>query len=192
MAAFSEGWVQLSIGDKRCLRVPGFSRRLVALSISRALTLLIAALSISLVYLLAILPADALASVILAIALIAILSDALIAELSLGAVAIAGKLTLTFTAGMAAIVAPVLNRGTLVANAPLVDLATRETFFVVLVPGDAAVLTLLMVVTCHFEESPFLACGAAFRMSHGHCTPDPMGCKGCAMEGRVGLRSTSL
>src|SRR5919112_5556978 len=66
VAAFCEGWVQLSIGDKRCLRGAGSSLRLVGLGLSRALTFPIAALAITLVHLLTVLPADALASVILA------------------------------------------------------------------------------------------------------------------------------
>ena len=79
-----------------------------------------AALAVTLARLLTVLPADALASVILGVALIAILGDALIAELSLGTVAIAGKLALPFTTGQAAIVASVLNRGTLLTDSPLV------------------------------------------------------------------------
>jgi hypothetical protein len=152
------------------------------LNCSRAVTLPFAALSITLVYFLAILPADALAAVILTIALIAILGDALIAELSLGAVAIAGKLALPFTAGAAAIVSLVLNRGTLVASSPLVSPATSETMFVVLIPVDAVVLTLQIVVTSHSGGSPFLARGVALRMSHGDCAPWLMGRKGCAMD----------
>src|SRR5215204_7687284 len=143
----------------RCLGVARFSLRLVSLEFTKALTLPIAALTVTLVRLLTVLPADALASVILTVTLIAILGDALIAELSLRAVAIAGKLALPFTAGTAAIGASVLNRGTLVANSPLVTLVTRESVFVVLVSVGASLLRLLMVVTCPFEASPWLAHG---------------------------------
>src|SRR5215204_6390116 len=117
----------------RCLGVARFNLRLVSLEFTRALTLPVAALTVTLARLLTVLPADALVSVILAVA---------------------GKLALPFTAGTAAIVASVLNRGTLVANSPLVTLVSRESVFVVLVPVDAALLRLLMVVTRHFEGSP--------------------------------------
>src|SRR5918994_5311517 len=72
------------------------------------------------VVILTILPADALASVVLAVALIAILSDALITELSLGAIAVASKLALPFAAGPTAIVSSVLNPGASAARSPLV------------------------------------------------------------------------
>jgi hypothetical protein len=100
----------LSIGGKRRLGVARFSLRLVSPGFTKVLTLPSAALTVTLARLLTVLPADALASIILAVALIAILGYALIAELSLCAVAIAGKLALPFTAGTAAIVASVLNR----------------------------------------------------------------------------------
>src|SRR5215207_2233978 len=186
VAAFSEGRVQLSIGDTRYLGVARFNHRLVSLGIARILTLPIAPLTVTLVRLLTVLPADALASVILTVTLIAILGDALIAELSLCAVAIAGKLALPFTAGKAAIGASVLNRGTLVANSPLVTLVTRESVFVVLVPVGAALLRLLMVVTCHFEGSPWLAHRVAHRISDGLDASFLMGRKGCAIEGCPG------
>src|SRR5215212_3817003 len=111
VAAFSEGRVQLSIGDMRCLGVARVNLRLVSLEFTRALTLPVAALTVTLARLLTVLPANALASVILTVALIAILGDALIAELALRAVAVAGKLALSFTASPAAIFASVLNRG---------------------------------------------------------------------------------
>ena len=97
-----------------------FQLCLVSLGLTRTLTLPTAALAVTLARLLTVLPADALASVILGVALIAILSDALIAELSLGAVAIAGKLALPFAAGPPAIVATVLNRGACSPNPRLV------------------------------------------------------------------------
>jgi hypothetical protein len=118
----------------------------------------VTALTVTRAHWLTVLPADPLAPVILVVALIAILGHALIAELSLGAVAIAGKLALPFAAGTAAIVASILNRGTLVANSPLVTRVTWETVCFLLIPVDAAVLTPL-IVACHIEGSPFLARG---------------------------------
>src|SRR5215213_9747033 len=74
------------------------------------LALAVTVMAVILAHVVTVLPADALASVILAVALIAILSDALIAELSLGAVAIAGKLALPFAAAQATVLALVLSR----------------------------------------------------------------------------------
>jgi hypothetical protein len=100
---------------------------------------------------LAILPADALAAILLAVALIAILRDALIAELSLSAIAIAGKLALAFAASPTAIFSSVLDPGTLAAKPPLVARVATVTAFVVLIPVDAAALMMVMIVVCHFE-----------------------------------------
>jgi hypothetical protein len=100
-----------------------------------------------------VLPTNTLASVILVVALIAILSDTLIAELSLSAVAIAGKLALALTAGPAAIRSSVLNPGASVAKLPLEASLTTMAVFVVLVPAFAEAAVMLMVVVCHFESS---------------------------------------
>jgi hypothetical protein len=135
-----------------------------------------------LVVILTVLPADALASVVLAVALIAILSDALTAELSLGAITIASKLALPFAAGPTAIVSSVLNPGVSAAESLAVASRITRAALVALVPVHAAALTTLMIVVCHFEGTPFLTCGVAIFRSHRHRPPCFNGCKGCAME----------
>jgi hypothetical protein len=131
---------------------------------------------------LAILPADALASILPAIALIAILRDALIAELPLGAIAITGKLALAFAAGPAAIGSSILSPGTPAARSPLVAGIATVTPFVVLVPVHAAAVVMLMVVMCHLERAPFLVCGGDDSQVVVPSLPCLRGRKGCAME----------
>jgi hypothetical protein len=140
----------------------------------------VAVLAVTSAHLLTVLPADALASVILVVALITILGDALIAELSLGAIAIAGKLALAFAAGPAAIVASVLNPGTPAARSLLVAGIATVTAFVV--PVHAAALVMLMVVVCHFDELLYWSAGVAIPRSYCHRAPCLKGRKGCAIE----------
>jgi hypothetical protein len=130
------------------------------------------------VIVLTVLPADALASVVLTVALVAILGDALTAELSLGAVAIAGKLALAFTAGPAAVLAPVLNPGTSATRSPLVADRAKLAMFVVVVPIRAAALTMLVVVMCHFGETPFLVCEGGASHAGRLSRPMPFGSQG--------------
>jgi len=105
-----------------------------------------------LIVILTVLPADALAAVILAVALIAILSDTLITELSLGAIAVASKLALPFAASPTAIVSSVLDPGAPVAKSPLVVGGVTMAALSVLVPIHAAPVAVLMIVMCHFRE----------------------------------------
>jgi hypothetical protein len=98
------------------------------------------------VVVLAVLPADTLASIVLAVALVAILSDALITELPLGAIAIASKLALPFAAGPPAIVSSVLDPGASAARSSWVARRATVTAFVVLVPVHVAVSVMVMFV----------------------------------------------
>jgi len=111
------------------------------------------------VVVLAILPADALASVVLTIALLVILSDALIAELSLSAIAIASELALPFAAGPTAIVSSILDPGASAARSPWVARIATVAALVILVPVHVAVSVMVMFMMCHFERTPFLARG---------------------------------
>ena len=98
------------------------------------------------VVILMVLPADTLASVVLAVALIAILGDALITELSLGAIAVASKLALPFAAGPTAIVSSVLDPGASAARSPLVIRIVTVAVLGAFVPVHAAAVAMLMVV----------------------------------------------
>jgi hypothetical protein len=129
---------------------------------------------------LTILPANPLAFILLAKALIAILRDALIAELSLGAIAIAGKLALAFAAGPTAIIPSILDPGIPAAGSPLVAGIATVTAFVV--PVHAAALVMLMVVVCHFDELLSWSAGVAIPRSYCHRAPCLKGRKGCAIE----------
>jgi len=103
-----------------------------------------------------VLPADPLASVVLAVSLIAILSDALITELSLGAIAVAGILALPFAAGPTAIVSSVLNPGASAARSSLIIGVVTVAVLAALVPVHFATVTMLMTMMCHLERTPFL------------------------------------
>jgi hypothetical protein len=129
-----------------------------------------------------VLPADVLASIILDVALIAILSDALITELSLGAIAVAGKLALPFAAGPTAVVSSVLNPGTLAARSPLVIRVVTVTALSTFVPVHAASVVMVMVVACHLKKAPFVVRRVVILWSHRHRTPYLKGRKGCAMK----------
>ena len=129
-----------------------------------------------------VLPTYALASIFLAVALVTMLSDALVAELSLGAIAISGKLALPFAAGPSAIRSSVLNPGTSAARTLRVTLITPVTALVILVPVHVAALAMLIIVVCHFERTPFLSRRGGDSQVALPSHPYLQGCKGCAME----------
>jgi len=101
---------------------------------------------------LTVLPADTLASVILSVALVAILCDALIAELSLSAIAVAGELALAFTAGPAAVLSPV--HLTLPAEPGLTATLAVELVSITLIPVQIPVLMMAMFVMGHLKKPP--------------------------------------
>jgi hypothetical protein len=105
-----------------------------------------------LIVVLTVLPADALASVILAVSLVAILSHTLITELPLGAIAIAAKFALALAAPPAAVLSPV--HGTLPTEPRLPATLARLALSVLILPVHMTMLMMAMVVVCHLVNAP--------------------------------------
>jgi len=100
----------------------------------------------------AVLPADSLASIVLTIALVAVLGYPLVAELALRAIAVTGVLTLTFAAGPTAVLVPVDL--TLPAEPGLATTLVTRLIFVTLIPVHIPMVMMAMVVMCHLRKPP--------------------------------------
>jgi hypothetical protein len=108
-----------------------------------------------LIVILTVLPANALASVILTVSLVAILGHALIAELSLGAIAVASKLALALATPSAAVLSPVY--GALTAESLLLATLARLALSVLIFPVHMTMLMSVMFVVCHLVNAPYSA-----------------------------------
>jgi hypothetical protein len=104
------------------------------------------------VVILTVLPADALASVVLAVALIGVLSDALITELSLGAIAVAGILALALATGPATVLTTVHR--SLPAEPGLTATLAAELVSVTFIPIHIPMLMMAMFAMSHLKRPP--------------------------------------
>jgi len=107
------------------------------------------------VIILAVLPTDAPASIILAVSLVAVLGGALVAELSLGAIAVAAKFALTLATAPAAVRSPVCR--TLAGEPPLTTAKAGVAMFIILIPVHVLMLVTSMFVMSHSKKPPFSA-----------------------------------